>query len=499
MIELLPFNETHIKIRCDDWGVEQEISEFFTFFVPGYRYMPSYKNKMWDGKIRLFDSRRKTIYKGLVNEVIKFARTRDYEVVADISLNNNNNIGYDEVKDFVDSLDLHARGEKLDIREYQYDAVWKAIGNKRQLLLSPTASGKSMIIMSVIRWHIQNNRNILIVVPTTMLVEQLLADFKDYSSANGWDADENCTTLYSGKERIFDKHVVISTWQSIAAMYKSDPKNFKDLVNRTDVGIWDEAHTYKADVVLKVMEQFTMTEYRTGTTGTIDDTKINALVLQGLMGPIHKVISTKELMDAGQVVQLKIKCLALGYPEHIRKTYKGMSYKEEIQFLISYEPRNKLLAKLATSTEGNTLLLFNFVAKHGAVLDKMIRERTDRPVYFIHGGVDVSEREEIRNILSKENNAIIVANSALMSTGVNIPSIEHIIFAFPSKSTIRIRQSIGRGLRLNKGKNKCVLYDVSDDLSYKSYTNTTWNHMEDRIGIYEKEQFDWKLIKLELK
>jgi superfamily II DNA or RNA helicase len=499
MIKVLPGNETHLKISCDDWGVEQELSDFFTFFAPGYRYMPSFKNKMWDGKIRLYDMRKKTLYKGLVNDVIKFAKNRKYELEIDESLKNTDDrITREIVEKFVKSLNLHSKGNPLDLREYQIDAVFQALHNKRQLLLSPTASGKSMIIMSIIRWHIQMGRNILIVVPTTMLVEQLFSDFKDYSSENGFDAEDNISTLYSGKERVFEKPVVISTWQSLASMLKSDPKNLQAVIDRSDVGIWDEAHTYKANVVLSVMEKFTKTPFRTGTTGTIDDSKINALVLSGLMGPIYKVITTKELMDAGQVVNLDIKCLTLVYPEHIKKAYKGISYQEEVAFLVANETRNNFIARLASTVKGNTLVLFNFVERHGAILEKLIREQTDRKVYFIHGKVDVTERERIRKILDSEDDSIVVANASLMSTGVNIPSIENVIFAIPSKSTIRIRQSIGRGLRLKKGKTKCTLYDIADDLSWKSWTNTTLNHLEDRIAIYEKEQFNWELKKIKI-
>ena len=498
MIKILPYNETWVRIVADDWGVEQEIQDHFTFMAAGYKYMPSYRNGIWDGKIRLYDLRKKTIYKGLIEEVFKFLRARDYAFEIDLSLNIATGIGREQVVQFVDSLNLHARGEKLPVREYQYDAVQKAIEKKRNLLLSPTASGKSMIIMSIIRWHIQHGRKLLIVVPTTMLVEQLFSDFEDYSSANGFDVSGNMSTLYSGKERIFDKPVVISTWQSIASMMKSDPKNFQALVDRTEVAIWDEAHTYKANVVLGVMEKFINTEYRIGTTGTIDDSKINAMTLTGLMGPIYQVTTTAELMAAKQVSQLDIRVTLLEYSEQIRKAYKGMDYKEEINFLVGYEPRNKFIARLCSTIPGNVLVLFNFVERHGAVLEALIKAQTDRPVFFIHGKVDTDEREEIRKLLEEHNNAIVIATSSLMSTGVNIPSIENVVFAIPSKSTIRIRQSIGRGLRLKDGKLKCTLWDIADDLSYKSYKNTTLRHLDDRLEIYTKEQFDFKIKKLKI-
>jgi superfamily II DNA or RNA helicase len=432
----------------------------------------------------------------LLDEVLKFAKTRHHEIEIDQSLRNCNDYTFGQITEFVNLLKLQGRGNPIEVRKYQYEAIHKAISTNRSLLISPTSSGKSLIIYSIIRWHIQMGRKIMIVVPSTMLVNQLFSDFEDYSTANSFTVEDNISVLYSGKERVFDKPVVISTWQSMAAMMKNDKNKFQELVGRTEVGVWDEAHTAKASVVLGVMEKFINTKFRIGTTGTIDDKKVNTLSLVGLLGPVYKVISTKELMDAGQVVNLKINCIVLKYPEHICKAYKGMDYTEEIKFLVGYENRNRFIAKLVTSIKGNTLVLQNFVEKHGAILVRYIEELTDRKVYFIHGGVDTEDRESIRKVLDTEKDVIIVATSSLMSTGVNIPSIENIVFAIPTKSSIRVRQSIGRGLRLKDGKTHCTLWDIADDLSYKKYTNTTMHHLEERIGIYSKEQFEYKITKL---
>ena len=497
MFQVIPHNETYVRVTTDDEGALMELSDYMTFFVPGYRYMPKFKAKLWDGKLRLV-GRSGLIYKGLLGELIKFFKGHDHEFAIDISLKNTTEQSMEQTIVHVDSLDLHGRGNKLDVREYQYEAVNHALHNERSLLLSPTSSGKSLIIYSIIRWYIDQDKKILIVVPTTMLANQLFTDFEDYSSANGFVVEDNMSVLYSGKERVFDKPVVISTWQSLASMMKSDPKNFNIVVNRTEVGVWDEAHSYKANIVLSVMEKFTQTKYRIGTTGTIDDSKINGLVLQGLMGPVYKVITTKQLMDNGQIVPLEISCLLLQYPDHIRKAYKGMNYKDEINFLVGYEARNKFIARLACTVPGNTMILFNFVERHGRVLYDLIQAATDRPVYFVHGKVDVEAREEIRQLLIQHTNAIVVATSSLMSTGVNIVSLQNIIFATPSKSTIRVRQSIGRGLRLNEGKTLCRLFDISDDISWKAWKNTTLKHLEDRITIYAKEQFKFSIKKLPL-
>jgi superfamily II DNA or RNA helicase len=206
-------------------------------------------------------------------------------------------------------------------------------------------------------------------------------------------------------------------------------------------------------------------------------------------------------MDDGHVTPLKIQAIVLRHPEELRKFHKGMKYTEEINFIISSEQRNKFISRLALSCSGNTLILYNFVEKHGSVIyEDLIRRNTDpdRKIYFIHGAVATKEREIIRKIVEIESNAIIVATASLFSTGTNIPSLENIIFAIPTKSTIRVRQSIGRGLRLKSGKKWCTLYDISDDITYKNYRNTTLKHLAERIRIYDKEQFDYKIVKIDL-
>jgi superfamily II DNA or RNA helicase len=207
-------------------------------------------------------------------------------------------------------------------------------------------------------------------------------------------------------------------------------------------------------------------------------------------------------MDAGQVTTLKIKALMLQHPEELRKQLKGMKYAEEIAYLVGCQERNKFIVNLAKACSGNTLILFNFVERHGAVLNDMISKKLDgsgRSIYFVHGGTDVEDREKIRLTVEKEDDSIIIATSSLFSTGINMPSIANIIFAVPTKSTIRIRQSIGRGLRLKDGKTHCNLFDIVDDLSCKSYINTTMQHFQERVKVYDSEQFEWELVKVPLK
>jgi len=492
-IKVEKLNEVYLRVMCDDHGIEQDISQFFTFEVPGARFTPAFKARIWDGRLRLFDMLRKTLYVGLLDYLIKFAERNDLEIEYKNEVVSKTKVTIEEIKSYVESLNLYGKGNPIEVRDYQIEAIYQGIYNNRSILLSPTGSGKSLIIYVIMRWHLENDKKCLIVVPTTSLVEQLFSDFEDYSSANGWDTSEYCQKLYSGFSKDFTKEVLLTTWQSIFRQ----PKNWFD---QFDVLFGDEAHQFKARSLTSIMEKLTDTKYRIGTTGSLDDSKINKLVLEGVFGPVYKVTTTKKLMDSQKLSELRINGIILKYDESIRKEMNKATYPQEMDFIVRNEKRNKFIRNLTLKTEGNTLLLFQYVEKHGKILFDLISTKVDenRKVFFIHGGTEVADRENIRHIVAEENNAIIIASFGVYSTGINIPSIENIIFASPSKSKIRNLQSIGRGLRLNNGKTYCSLYDIADDLSYKSWRNHTIKHAAERYKLYTEEEFSVKLIEVVL-
>lgn len=492
-ITIEKLNEVYMRVLTDDAGIDQELSDYFKFRVPGYQFTPAYRAKIWDGFIRLFDLQRKTLYIGLFEYVQKFAEAHNYQIELKDNVCVNNNLSEQDVYDYVSALNLHGDQKPITIRDYQIDAVTTALNKERTVLLSPTGSGKSLIIYSICRWHIEQGRKVMILVPTTSLVEQLYADFEDYSWANGWSTKANVQKLYSGFSREFHKNVLISTWQSVYLQ----PKAWFDQFN---VIVGDEAHTFKSKSLVSVMEKMSNIKYRIGTTGTIDNKKVHKLVLEGIFGPVHRVTSSKDLMDQGTLAKLNITCLVLKYQDEIRKIVKDYKYQDEIDYIISSEQRNKFIRNLAVKCKGNTLVLFNYVERHGSILYDMIKNKVheDRKVFFIHGGTDVEDREAIRHITDKENDAIIVASFGTLSTGVNIPSIENVIFASPSKSKIRNLQSIGRGLRKKDGKTECNLYDIADDFSWKSKKNHTLNHFAERIKTYSEENFEFKIVEINI-
>ena len=485
-------DEVYVRVFSEP-SIEQELSEFFTYEYPGARFTPQFKARLWDGKVRLFDQVRKTLYVGLVSYVEEFCVRNGYEIEYKTPVNTTNGITNELVQEFAEWLNPHGRGKPIEIRDYQVEAVRTALDKERTLLLSPTASGKSFIIYTTMRYHLNEHRKCIIIVPTTSLVEQLYADFEDYSSHNGFEVKNHCQKLYSGFSKDFTKDVLITTWQSVYLQPKSWFKQF-------DVIFGDEAHQFKAKSLTSVMEKLDTVKYRIGTTGTLDNKKIHRLVLEGIFGPVHRVTTTKALMESQKLAQLRITCVVLKYTEEVRKSRKNNTYQDEMDFLVSHYPRNKFIRNLAVNSKGNTLVLFQYVEKHGKVLLDMIKEKVheDRKVFFVYGGTDTSDREAIRHITEGEEDAIIIASYGTFSTGINIPSIENVIFASPSKSKIRNLQSIGRGLRLKEGKAYCNLYDLADDLHWKSWKNHTLNHAAERYKTYAEEQFDLKLVEVNI-
>jgi len=477
-------NEVYLKIETEP-HIEYELRDRFTFEVPNKKFMPQYRSKYWDGYVHLFNMKTKRIYVGLLDKIVAFCENAGYSYQF---ANNkfygppfevNEMISMEGVKDYMKSITTFTP------RDYQIEAVYDALRYNRKLLISPTASGKSFMIYAIVRYFVALGKKILLVVPTTSLVEQMFKDFQDY----GWDAENYCHRIYAGRDRSNTSEVTITTWQSV---YNLDRSFFEEY----DVVIGDEAHLFKSKSLIGIMDKLHHAKYRYGFTGTLDGTQTHKWVLEGLFGPSYKVTGTKKLIDEGHLSTLDIQCLVLKY-----KPQKFETYEDEIQFLIGHEKRNKFITNLAIDLTGNTLILFSRVEAHGKVLFEIINSKvtSERKVFFIHGGVDAEDRELVRKITEEEKDAIIVASYGTFSTGINIKNLHNVIFASPSKSRVRNLQSIGRVLRKGKDKVKARLYDIADDLTTGSRKNYTLNHFIERIKIYVQEQFNYDIISIDIK
>jgi superfamily II DNA or RNA helicase len=496
-VEISKINESFIKV-FSSFEIEQEIRDYFTFFAPGHLFHPKFKARLWDGTVSLYNNRTKLLPIGLYSKLeefcteqsleIKFIQNDRYSSVVD-----KNDISIEEIQAFVNDLDIWSKNTPITARDYQVSAIHKSIQDKRITMVSPTSSGKSLLLYAIIRWILETDPDarVLLIVPNVTLVNQMFGDFKDYSSHNNWNVDEHCQRLYSGLSKELSKRVLISTWQSFAKISK-DKVNGPKILSLYRGVICDEAHLAKGIEMQSILEKCTHAEYRIGATGTIDtnqNAKLNVLQIEGFLGPLHRVITTKQLIDTNQVSGLNIKALVLKYSAEECKLIKSADYQQEVKWLVDNKKRNAFLVKISLSTDGTTLLLVNHRDTHAKVLVEELLKVSKRPVYYIAGDVDADERERIRQVANTED-CIIVGTYQTMSTGVNLPNIRHVIFGFPSKSSIRVLQSIGRGLRLHKDKTHMVLWDIVDDLRVKKAENYAYQHAIERLTIYRKEQFD---------
>ena len=461
-------NECFMQVHCDD-GLARDLFDFFSFSVPNAKFMPSVKNRYWDGKVRLFSIKTKRIYIGLLPYVDEFCRERGYgfEGIADVLGEKNHEKLGPETTPWLEDIGL-----TFEPRDYQVEAFNTAIQYGRQLLLSPTASGKSLIIYLLARYY---NKKTVIIVPTTSLVEQMTKDFIEYGYK------EPICKIYHGQE-VFDAPITVTTWQSFS-------KAPKEVLESFDMVIGDEAHLFKAQTLKGILEKMKNTAIRIGTTGTLDGSEVHRLQLEGLFGPVKKVISSAELIEEGTIADIKIDCLVLKHPKQ-----QKMKYQDEMDYLVSCEERNKFIVNLVRNLKGNTLVLFQYVEKHGVILHGMLDGLVDN-LHYVYGGTDTSDREEIRGIVEKAKNDVILASYGTFSTGINIKRIDNIVFASPSKSRIRNLQSIGRGLRKAEGKESMRLFDIADDLQCDNYT---LEHLKERINIYSEENFPFELKQFDL-
>lgn len=490
-------NESFIHVHASK-SILFELREHFKFFADNYKFHPKFKAKLWTGEIfllKLLTSTKGEIYCGLLFDIIKFCSSRNYSY--DINAEWKHSVfKKEDIVSYANNMKVYYEGKQLQIRDYQYDGIIESLTSGRSINISATSSGKSLIIYGIIRYLNSKDLKGLLIVPNLSLINQMQSDFMNYSSKDSWDMDKNVHLIYQGQNKNTEKPIVFSTWQSLQQNNLKNRKWFEQF----DYVLVDECHLAAATELRNILEPCSNAFYRFGFTGTLSDSKCNKHTLVGLFGPINQLNTTKQLIDRGQITDLKIHCLILKHPELTCKQNKKFKYRDEIKFLVTNQKRNLFIKNLSLSMKNNTIVIFNFI-EHGKELYKMISEskhKGNRNIYLIYGKVPAEEREEIRKIMETENDAIILGSSSIMSTGVSIKNLHNIIFAVSGKSRIRTLQSIGRVLRLHDSKQKAKLFDIVDDCSYKTYKNFSLTHFIERLKLYNSEKFDYKVSTINL-
>jgi superfamily II DNA or RNA helicase len=320
------------------------------------------------------------------------------------------------------------------------------------------------------------------------------SDFFDYSSQDSsWSCKKYIHKISAGVDKDTNKQIVVSTWQSI---YKL-PREWFD---QFDAIVFDECHQAKAESINMIGQKLAKAWFRIGTTGTLDQAQAHRLSIEGILGPAIQFIQTKNLMNKGLLATIGIDCILLQYTDEEKQLLKKQKYPDELKWIITNKKRNEFVKELALKTKGNTLVLFNYVEDHGKPLAALLESaKSGRPIYFISGKTEADTREYIRKVVDTERDAILVASYGTTSAGINIVNIDNIIFASPTKSIIRLLQSIGRGLRVSAKKKTLKVFDIVDDLCWLKNKNHIFRHFEERVKIYKKEKFDYKIFSMSLK
>ena len=491
-------NSTFIQVNSNEPSIIADISDHFSFEIPNKLFNPAVKYGNWDGVIHLFNTSRNTLYLGLAKELINFLKTKGYSYKIDDDLVSSDNYSSADILKLIQkNMVLSTDGVKISPYDYQLDAVTYMINNNRSIVLAATSAGKSLILYLTIRlYQLQEEmkgKKIIIIVPSSGLVEQMYNDFCDYSELDpNWDVSEQCQKISGKYKKDLISNVIITTWQS-AKNIPTETINFE-----AGAVFVDECHGCRGEVLKTILEGLTDVSVRHGLTGTLDNIVSNEFLIQGLLGPAKRIVKAIDLMKNGAASKIDIHVLMLEYPDEIKKELQLLKdeceqgtekYRLEMDFLSICDERNKVIKNITEAYDGNSLILYNNLL-HGESIANCLNN-----VLTINGEVKIDEREDIRQQIESENGVNLVASYGTCSTGISIKKLHNLILASPSKSIVRVLQSVGRMMRKHSSKERGYVIDIVDVLGDNCYCV---KHALERIKYYRNEQFNIRYINIKL-
>jgi superfamily II DNA or RNA helicase len=414
----------------------------------------------------------------LIFSILEFLQNQDIQFNIELT---------DKFKDiiFIPELKENLTKLNLELRDYQEESVKLALKNKSGVIILPTSAGKTLVIATLVK-SIQDQHDFkaLILVPDIQLVAQTYSDFIDYG------IPESEITKWTGStEPDKNAKIVISNAQ-ILLSEKQDLSLLKDI----KLLVIDEVHKLKyGNKINKVVEQIPAL-FRYGFTGTLPDYKIDQWNIFGKIGRVIYFKESIDLRDQNYISQVHVAALKLTYKNPPQFTTPSMhnptaGYEEEITWLQTNPYRNAIIIKLVNKSDKNTLIMVDRIA-HGEELLRVLQESTNKQVHFVHGAVEIEEREMIRKLMEEHDNVACIAISKIFSTGINIKNLHNIIFAAIGKARIKIIQSIGRSLRKHSSKKLATIFDIWDNLRYGN------KHMVERLALYDREQIPYSVTEL---
>lgn len=414
----------------------------------------------------------------LIFSIVEFLQKQDIQFDINIT---------DKLRDVITIPELKEDLFKLNLepRDYQAESIKCALKNKSGVIVLPTSAGKTLVIALLVKTiQEQHDSKALILVPDIQLVAQTYSDFIEYG------IPENEVTKWTGSIEP-DKHakIIISNAQ-ILLSEKQDLSLLKDI----KLLVIDEVHKIRhGNKINKVVDQIPAL-FRYGLTGTLPDNKIDQWNIFGKIGRVIYFKQSSDLREQKYISQVHVAALKLNYKNIPNFTIPSMvnptaGYEEEITWLQTNAFRNDIITKLVNKADKNTLIMVDRIA-HGEEMLKVLQANTNKQVYFVHGAVEIEEREMIRKLMEEHDNVACIAISKIFSTGINIKNLHNIIFAAIGKARIKIIQSIGRSLRKHASKKRATIFDIWDNLRYGN------KHVTERLTLYNREEIPYSVTEL---
>lgn len=476
-------------------------------FDPKFKANRKNRFSKYDGKVRLYKILPSLLPLGLVREAVRNLRNFGWKVEIDEEIISS----FLDKTDYSELIDSFCRAIEnacgLSPRDYQRKILSLALRLKRSSFRAATGAGKSLAMYMIVRFFmkaINPQMNFLILVPNINLVNQLYRNFRD---DYGWKNIDEYVGMYhsdftqSEKNLAIGKKILISTWQSMGSMLEKDKS--AEYFSRFSCIIVDELHTAKNDqsVINKVISSCGNAEYRFGLTGTIPRHILNQKVLIGNFGEIQQIISSKELIDRGELSKAKIVEVKIPYDQYTidlcRKKKIPLDAEYELSRLTSSHEYaiHSLIRDGYIKKDQNTLILMKYV--ENSEVDNMVKmleeKHPDFKIRFAHGKVKVKTRDSILQEIESESGIIVVATYSTFGTGFNMKNLHNVIFSSDCKSYFKILQSIGRSLRVHKSKTMARIFDLHHMIEESYFSTRANKQMEFKSNLsrhyYEREDF----------
>lgn len=482
---------------------EMEISQLNLSFekeAANAKWDPRVKKGWWSGKISYFKSNR-YLPAGLWHEVVEVCKQYNYEInIKGIERKFDRDIDKDEFAAWVEEKWSNCERKP---RDYQIETAYQIIRYKSCLAELATSAGKTLISFMVIAYLLETRKSkkILMIVPTVDLVVQSSEDFYEYNSES-LNMKLQIQQIFAGSVIRDGANIVVGTYQSLV---KKDKSYFEAF----DCVIVDETHKAKSASIKTILEKCDSADRRFGLSGTIPKPgTLDRLTIMAYTGPIITSIRADYLMEKGHITPCEVFAIEMNYAsQEVRDGFRTLHQRSEEDrkkllnleqnFAIQSEARLEFITDMILKNHKNSLVLF-YRIDYGNKLYEKLRQKTNRRVLYIDGGVDKELRELHKENLEEGEQKILIASYGTFSTGINVKNIHTIYLTESFKSEVIIRQSIGRGLRKHDTKKKLVVIDFVDDYRIGKFNNYLYKHGLARQEIYREQNFPYSVRQVDL-